>query len=189
MARRALLTVYSAAALLLLLSAAATATSPIRVPFQIDETFRSRFLTNNCGFPVFVHMEGTGMITLYYDKSGALIRELDMFANGLMSTYFSPVELGGTGKFFTEVLRSPTVILYPEGADVGDPAIVIMHGVQRTSGPGNARNVGREVDEALIIELTPEGAPIGAIVGTISQTGQFDVTSVVQARCALLGDP
>ncbi|HEY1325883.1 MAG TPA: hypothetical protein VGI14_03025 [Casimicrobiaceae bacterium] len=172
-----------------LVAAAANATPPARVPFDINDTFRSRFLSNVCGFPVMVHMQATGTVKLFRDNDGVLMREIDMSATGFVNTYFSPIQLGGTGKSFTETLRSPTIILYPEGAEPGDPAIVILHGVQRTSGPGNPLNAGREVDEAVVVELSSDGAPVDDIVGTISQDGQFEVLPVAQARCAALGGP
>lgn len=177
-------------ATLLLLIAPASAAPPTRIQFEFDETFPSGFLTALCGIPVYAHVQGAGTTTLYYDKSGTkVVRELDTLAEGLTTTIFSPVELGGTGKFFTDVTHAPSMFLYPEGSGIGDPAIVILNGVQRTSGPGNPRIVGHEVDEGVIIGYTPEGVPIVDIVALISQSGQFDLTAVLEARCAALTDP
>lgn len=44
-------------------------------------------------------------------------------------------EAGGAGKSLTEVTHSPATFLYPQGAEIGDPAIVVVNAVQRTSGP------------------------------------------------------
>jgi len=74
-----------------------------------------------------------------------VIRELDTLAPGATTTIFSPVELGGTGKSFTDVTRSPTTFLYPAGTAIGAPATIIIEGLQRTSGPGGPRIVGREL--------------------------------------------
>ena len=181
MARRLLFALVGATTLLLPVTFAASA-PPTRIPFEFDETFQSGFLTNQCGFPVIAHQVGTGTTTLFYDNTGTVVREFDTLR--LTTTYSSP----DSGKSFTEVIRAPAIFLYPEGNDVGDSAILIILGVQRTSGPGSPRNVGREVFEAVIVGMSPEGVPITDIVSSISQTGQFDVAAVAQARCALLSD-
>jgi hypothetical protein len=61
--------------------------------------------------------------------------------------------------------------------------------VQRTSGPGNPRIVGHEVYEGVIIDFTPDGVPIVDPIALISQSGQFDVTAVIEARCGALTEP
>lgn len=100
-------------------------------------TFPSEFLTALCGIPVSIHLQGGGTTTLFYDQNGTrVIRELDTLAEGLTTTIFSPIDAGGTGKSFTDVTHSPATFLYPEGTEIGDPAIVILNGVQRTSGAG-----------------------------------------------------
>jgi len=186
---RRLLFFTSGLATLLLFVATVTAAPPTRIPFEFDETFPSDFLTAVCGIPVFLHVQGAGTTTLYYDKSGTqLVREHDTLAPGARSTIFSPVEIGGTGKSFTEVTHAPSTFLYPEGTEIGAPAIVILNGVQRTSGPGNRRIVGREVYEGVIIDFTPDGVPIVDPIALISQSGQFDVTAVIEARCGALTD-
>lgn len=171
----------------LLFVAPVTAARPTHIPFEFDETFPSGLLTALCGIPVYVHAQGAGTTTLYYDQSGTqVIRELDTLAEGVTTTIFSPVEQGGTGKSFTDVTHAPTTFVYPEGTEIGDPAIVIFNGVQRTSGPGNPRLVGHEVYDGVIIDYTPDGVPIVDTVALISQSGQFDVIAVLQARCAAL---
>src|SRR5262245_26779803 len=188
MRRRALCTVTGLATLLLLV-ASVDAAPPTRIQFEFDETFLSGPLTAFCGVPVFIHVVGAGTTTLHYDKSGALIREFDAMAPGLTTTIFSPLGAGGTGKSFTDVTRAVSTFLYPEGTEIGDPAIAIFNGVQRTSGPGNPRIVGREVYEGVIVGFTPDGVPIVDPVTLISQSGQFDLAAVLQARCAALTDP
>jgi hypothetical protein len=174
-------------ATLLLFVASVTAAPPTRFPFEVDETFPGAFLTGLCGFPVYVHVQGSGITTLYYDESGTqVVREIDTLAEGLTTTIFSPLELGGTGKSFTEVMRAPGIFQYPEGTEIGDLAILVVNGVQLTSGPGNPRLVGHEVYEGEIIGYTPEGIPLVDITALISQSGQFDVDAVLTARCAAL---
>lgn len=180
----------SAASLaLFVFSVCAAAMPPTRISFEFDVTFPSDFLTDACGIPVWVHEQGAGTTTLHYDSDGQLVRELDTLAPGVTVTIFSPVELGGTGMSFTDVTHAPSTFLYADGTDIGDTAIVILNGVQRTSGPGNPRLVGRQVYEGVIIDFTPEGVPVVDPVNLISESGQFDVAAVLQARCAALSGP
>ena len=188
MQRRALVSV-TALATLLLLSTHATSVPPTRIEFSFDETFPNGFLTAFCGFPVFVHIEGAGTTTLHYDRNGQLVRELDTLATGATTTLFSPVALGGTGGSFTETTHAPSTFLYPNGADIGDTALIILNGVQRTSGPGGPRIVGREAYEGIIIDFTPDGVPVVDLVGVMSQSGQFDLGAVLQARCDAIAAP
>lgn len=188
MERRALFSVAGLATLLLFVAPVAAA-PPTRIAFAFDEVFPSGVLSALCGIPVWIHLQGGGTTTLFYDKSGIqVIRELDTLAEGAKTTIFSPVDLGGTGKSFTDITRGPTTFLYPEGTDIGDPAIVILNGVQRTSGPGNPRIVGHEVQQGVVIDFTPDGVPIVDTLAIISQSGQFDITAVLEARCAQLID-
>lgn len=166
------------------------AVQPTRIPFEVDVTFPSERLTALCGIPVSIHLQGSGTTTLFYNQSGTrVIRELDTLAGGATITIFSPIDAGGTGKSFTDVTHSPATFLYPEGTEIGDPAIVILNGVQLTSGPGSSRIVGHEVEEGIIVGFTPEGIPVVDTVATISQSGQFDLDAVLQARCTKLSSP
>jgi len=176
-------------AIALVLAEPAASDAPTRVPYQLDDTFQSRFLTNRCGVPVVVHIVGTGTITVFYDRNGTIVREFDMLPTGMTSTYSSPIELGGTGKTFSETVHSPVIFIFPAGTDPGDPAFMIVHGVQRTSGPGSPRNVGREVYEAVVAGVDAEGVPIVDVGEPIVQAGQLDVDPVAEARCELLTDP
>ena len=188
MQRRALVSV-TALATLLLLNTHATSAPPTRIDFAFDEIFPSPFLTDFCGFPVLVHVQGAGTTTLHYDQDGKLVRELDTLAQGATTTIFSPVGLGGTGKSFSDETHAPSTFLYPNGAEIGDTAIVILNGVQRTSGPGNPRIVGRESYEGVIIDYTPDGVPVVDPMVLTSQHGQFDLEAVLQARCVALTGP
>lgn len=160
----------------------ALAAPPTRVVFEVDETFPSDFLSVVCGTEVWVHLQGAGTTSLYYDKSGALQREFDRLAAGFISTIFAPA----TGKSFTEVLHNTTTFAYPNGTALGATAIVTTNGVQRTSGPGNPRIVGHQVFEGLIIDYTEDLVPIVDPVVLLQASGQFDVDAVIAARCAAI---
>ena len=72
----------TSAALLLALVVPVGATPADRISFAIDETFQSGFLTSRCGTPVWVHVQGTGTMLLFYDNSGQLIREMEVMPGG-----------------------------------------------------------------------------------------------------------
>jgi hypothetical protein len=163
----------------------ATAVPPTRVDFEVDETFPSDFLSVVCGTDVFVHVQGTGTTSLYYDRNGNLQREFDRLSAGFTSTIFAP----DTGKSFSEVLHNTSTFLYPDGTEVGDTAIVITNGVQRTSGPGDPRIVGHQVLEGVIIGYTAELVPIVDPVLLVQASGQFDLEAVIAARCDALTGP
>lgn len=182
--RAASAAVFAAASLML--SSPAAADQPTRIDFTFDLTIPSETLTELCGVPVYIHQSGSGTSTLFSDRSGDLVRELDTLAAGLTTTVFSPIEEGGTGESFTEVTHQPSTFAYPEGTDLGAPVIISLFGVQRTSGPGGPRIVGRQVLEGVIIGYTDDGVPIADVVGVLSMSGQFDIDAVLAERCDLL---
>ena len=118
-----------------------------------------------------------------------VIHEVDTFP-GWRVTIFSPVEEGGTGKSFTYKQPYPIQFLYPEGTDLGDPAMIIASGHFDIAAPGGPSIAGREIDNAVIVDYTPEGIPVVDFVDTASTTGHFpDFDVFVAARCAFLTDP
>ena len=174
---------------LVLVAPAATAAPPTRIPFEVDLTLPRSLLSALCGVPVFLHVEGAGTVFLFHDQSGNVIRELDTVPGGFHFTFFSPVEAGGTGKSLTVAQYGTAMYRYPEGTDVGDPAIVSMVGTAHTPG-GDRTTAGRQVAEGIIIGQSPEGIPIVAPVAIISESGIFpDPASVLAKRCAVLTDP
>ena len=192
MGRRLTLFIVSAATALSLLASEGAASPPTRFSFDIDDTFPSSFLSDFCGIPVRIRVQGSVTVTIHFDKTGTqVVRELDTVPGGLAVTRSSPAdEPGGTGKSFTTVEHASSTFLYPEGTAVGDPAIIIATGLQRVTGPGTPRVVGRQVFEAEVIGVTPEGIPVAEPVGVISESGQFgDPEAFFQAICDALTDP
>jgi hypothetical protein len=174
----------SVAAVLLLVTTAAAA-PPTRLDFEDDETFPS-FFTDLCGVPVFLHIEGSGTNTLFYDQDGNVIRELDTIPGGLEFTLFSPEEAGGTGKSLSFSLYGTVTFRYPEGIDVGDPATVTIVGAEGQAAGGPAR-AGRQVFHGVIIGYTADGVPIVEPVTLISESGvSRDPAVVIAERCAIL---
>ena len=89
--RRLTCLIASSVATALLLVSTSAAAPPTRIPFEVDVTFPS-FFTSLCGVPVFLHVEGGGTTTLFYDQDGNVIRELDTAPGGIQFTLFSPTE-------------------------------------------------------------------------------------------------
>ena len=188
--RRLALLVAVAATTLSLLASEGTASPPTRISFDIDDTFPSPFLSAVCGVPVEIRTQGRVTVTLYHDKSETVVKEIDTTPGGVTVTRSSPAsEPGGTGKSFTTVEHATLRTLYPEGNSVGDPAILIVTGLQRVAGPGAARFVGRQVFDGEIIGVTPEGIPIAEPVELVSESGQFSAPDFFQAICDRLTDP
>jgi hypothetical protein len=188
MARRSPL-VAAAVLTLLLLGTGARAAPPRRIPFEFDFTLPRPILSAICGVPVFLHVEGAGTVILFHDQSGSVIKELDTLPGGIHFTFFSPEEAGGTGKSVTVAQYGTAKYTYPEGTDVGDPAIVSTVGTTQSPGEGPT-TAGRQVAEGLVIGHSPEGIPIVVPVEIVSESGIFtDPLSVIADRCAILADP
>jgi hypothetical protein len=165
----------------LLVASAAPATPPSRFTFTFDETFPS-FLSLVCGFPVFVHIEGTATATLFFDRSGTLIREIDT-QPGFKVTFFAP----STGKSFTFPSGGAFVQDYSNGTAIGSPVIATVTGLLNGTG-STPPDAGRLVLNAVIVGYTPEGIPIIEPVSDISRTGHIN-DDLAAARCATLSDP
>jgi hypothetical protein len=84
----------------LAIAPSASATKPIRIinPIQGDAVIR-----HQCAFPVFAHVEGPEIITIYVDKSGDPVKQIVVFpGNTLTLTNLrtsASVTFGATGSF------------------------------------------------------------------------------------------
>jgi hypothetical protein len=170
----------------LVLVAAAAAGPPVKTTIAVDSTFQSAFWSSACGVPVFIHQEGTIEITLVTDSN--VIREVDTFP-AFTRTVFSPADQGGTGKSFTYKTPAPIHFLYPEGTELGAPALIVGLGVFDRAAPGGPVIAGREVDSAVIVDHI-DGVPLVDFVDVLSTAGHFpEFEAFVEARCAFLTDP
>jgi hypothetical protein len=165
----------------LLFTSTSAATPPARFTFTFDETFPS-FISAVCGFDVFVHLEGTATATLFFGRSGTLIREIDTNPN-LKVTIFAPT----TGKSFTYPSAGVFVQDYIEGGVVGSPVIATLTGCCAGTG-STPPNAGRLVFNAVVIDTTPEGIPVVEFTSEISASGHIN-DDLAEARCATLSDP
>jgi hypothetical protein len=90
---------------------------------HIDETFHDDFLSEACGVDVFIDAKADLNVTLVYNQSGLIVREIDPSGGGTV-TYRSP----DTGKSFSFPFQ-PAKLDYGSGAVVGSPVIVTVRGL------------------------------------------------------------
>jgi hypothetical protein len=169
-------------------TAPAGADPPTRLTFEVDVTFPSPLWSSVCGVPVFVRQQFTATATLFVDGDGSVISEIDT-TPGSRFTYFSPVEAGGTGRSFTYGGAAVLRTVYPEGAELGAPAILYFNGIQGFAAPGQPA-AGHDVYLGEVAFVTPDGIPVTDIVAPIADAGHFpDFATFAEARCGYLTAP
>ena len=151
------------------------------LPFNFS--FRDNALSDACGFDVFDVFAGNINVTLFYDQSGTLIREIDTFPATTIG-FAAP----STGKSI--VSASPAVghIDYTGGAAVGTPAVLTITGLQLMVQPG-VMLTGRQVFDTTVVDITPEGIPVTPPMNLISQSGNFFSGDTTPLVCAALSGP
>ena len=151
------------------------------LPF--NSSFLDGPLSAACGFDVFDVFAGPADVTLFYDQSGTLIREIDTFPTTTFS-FAAP----STGKSIGS--RSPAVGIadYTGGGAVGTPAIVSLTGLQLMLQPG-VIFTGRQMFDAVVVDHSPEGIPITIFTNLISQSGNFFSGDIAPLVCAALSGP
>ena len=100
----------------------AAATPPERFTEHVDNTFLSR-TSEDCGFDIMLHLEGTMTFTDFYDRNGELVRSLATYP-GLFYTFINPA----TGATVTS--RSPDIERYtwnPDGSFTVDVTGLAMN--------------------------------------------------------------
>ena len=132
----------------------AWATPPQHFHQQFNLSVPRPDLSAACGFDVFIVSRGNANVTLLYDQSGTLVREIDTFPTFTIS-FTAP----STGKSIGS--RAPAVLItdYTGGGAVGTPAVARLTGLQFMLQPG-VMFAGRQVFEGVVGGHTPEGIPI-----------------------------
>ncbi len=168
----------------------AAAMEPTRLSSDVTGTFFLPFTSAHCGIPVYLSQEGTAEVTLFYNESGQVVRELDRVV-GASITFFSPADQpGGTGKSFTIIGSSVTMVDYGAGATISSPATITFVGfASSATGPGSDVSAGQQVITGTVVGFTAEGLPIVDTAGaTPIQHGHFvDFSVVFPQRCEALG--
>lgn len=168
-------------AALLAAGAPAWGTPPLRFVYEVDQTFYAPGLSGACGFDVYVTTQGTAHALLFVDADGtAIVREID-WNSGWTLTFTAP----DNGTSYTEVEAGPLITSYPDGTEIGDPAIVMLVGSGGRIGDDPAE-AGRILANAVVVFVDPAtGIPGVDVVDVLAQNGSF-IGSIVARRCAAL---
>jgi hypothetical protein len=152
-----------------------------QLPFNFS--FRDDALSDACGFDVFDVFAGNVNVTLFYDQSGTLIREIDT-SPSLTFSLAAP----STGKSIGS--RSPMVLItdYTGGGALGTATVASLTGLQLMLQPG-VMFTGNQVFNAVVVDHSPEGIPIIEFTSLISQSGNFFSGDFAGVVCPALSDP
>jgi hypothetical protein len=161
----------------------AWATPPQHFHLPLNFSVRDDAFSDACGFDVFDVGAGNVDITLFYDQSGTVIREIDTFPT-FTASFIAP----STGKSI--VSRQPAVLIvdYTGGGAVGTPAVARFTGLQFMLQPG-VMFAGSQVFDAVVVGHTPEGIPDVLLTDVISQSGNFFSGDTAPLVCAALSGP
>jgi len=161
----------------------AWATPPKHFHIPINVSFRDDDLSAACGFDVFDGFAGNINVTLLYDQSGTLIREIDTGP-----TFTSSFTAPSTGKSIVSRLPAVLIADYTGGGAVGTPAVASVTGLQFMLPPG-VMFTGRQVFDAVVMSVSPEGIPGIEFTNLISQSGNFFSGDTAPLICAALSGP
>jgi hypothetical protein len=153
-------------ALPLALAATASANSPTRISFEVNDTFYVPSTSAYCGFDIYRTITGTINVTLFRDGSDTLVRETDTGPN-FKESFYAP----STGKTFSDPGFVTAHTSYDGGGAIGRSAVVTLTGMlQNAAGPADA---GRLVLEGVVVGLDPSGIPFVDASEFVSASGHF----------------
>jgi hypothetical protein len=176
MRRFALLVVV--VALPLALAVTASASSPTRLSYKVNDTFLAGFTSAYCGFDVYRHISGTINVTLFRDRNGSIVGETDTGPD-FKETFYAP----STGKTFSDPGQVTTHTTYAGGATIGGSATQTLTGLlQNAAGPADA---GRLVLRGAVVGFDPDGIPLVDAVELVSANGHLS-DDPVGNRCRAL---
>jgi hypothetical protein len=113
----------------------AGAAAPERITIPIQDTFYAPFMSEACGVPVTITIQGTSHVLLQRNDAGLVVREHDVLSS-FTAVFESPTGLGGTGRSFTN--RSPGVATFDYGAGATIGSTALIDGLGRS--PASHRN-------------------------------------------------
>jgi len=167
----------------------AGAAGPERFRIPVQDTFYAPFMSEACGVPVTITLQGTANVLLQRNDAGLVVREHDVLSS-FTAVFESPTDLGGTGRSFTN--RSPGVATfdYGAGATLGSTAVVTLTGLAGpAAGAGSAVTAGLQRLIGTVIGFSPEAIPIvdfdGPVIVEHGTWPEFDL--VLAQRCEALG--
>jgi hypothetical protein len=167
----------------MLAAAPAWATPPKHFQFPLSDSFRNDDLSAACGFDVNVVTTGNLDITLLYDQSGTLIKEIDTFP---AFAFF--ITAPSTGQSIRSSSPAVAHVDYTGGGAVGTTAVVSVTGLAFMTQHG-VMFTGRQVFDAVVEGQSPEGIPENMTGDLISQSGNFFPGDDRPFLCAALSGP
>ena len=149
------------------------------VTIPIADHFQSDFLSEACGFDVFIDVNADLKVTLIYNKDGLIVRELDRAGGGTV-TYSSP-DTGGSFSFPFQ----PSQWDYGSGAVIGSDVIVSVTGLLGHVPGFIASDAGLFRYLGVVTGFDEFGIPIVDFVDVIADRGnRGGGDEIVAAICA-----
>ena len=135
-----------------------------------------------CGFSVVGVIDVTEFDLAVLNRSGDVFRELDLVAH-VTETVFAP----SSGKSFVFPVVESFHYSYPDGTDVGDPAVVTIDGFVRKL-PGGPADAGHVVyGNGVIVAVDQNGFPRVQFGQPTSVVGnRVDPAQAIATVCAAL---
>jgi hypothetical protein len=178
--RRAAVGLIFATAVLVVASGAGAA-APRIVTTSVDVSFSDSYFTDLCGFEVRFVNVGTLQSTLFVDRTGLIVREIDT-TRGDKAGWSSPA----TGRSIVFPNSATLVTDYPDGPAPGGTVTVTGTGLSGKV-PGIPADAGIAVFAGHVELINPDGVPIVAFDQLISINGHTsDPVAFESAVCAAL---
>jgi len=184
------LALFAAVCAAAVVAAGASAAPPEHHAIQVHDSFVAPFMSEACGVPVTITLDGVARVSLTRNVGGLVVREHDVLTS-FTAVFESPLALGGTGLSFTN--RSPGLATfdYGEGAAIGSTAVITLTGLQGpAAGAGSSVTAGYQQLTGTVYGFSPEGIPLVDFDGPVtSQHGVWPdfLDAVLPERCEALG--
>ena len=169
--------------LLGVLVAPAHAQQARHVRVVVDDTFPDPFLTEACGTPVEISVEGTLNVTLVYNQEGLLVKEIDPSGGGTV-TYSAPE----TGNSFSFPFQT-AIFDYGAGAEVGSTVTAKFVGLFGHATGFIASDAGQLIFTGVVTGFDDNGIPLidEENAELVVQHGNFESGEDIEAAiCAAL---
>jgi hypothetical protein len=171
------------------LAAGAGASPPQQLVVPIHDSFYAPFMSDACGIPVTITIDGVAHVRLERNDSGLVVREHDVSAS-FTAVFASPTALGGTGRSFTNHSPGVATFDYGSGAAIGSTALITLSGLAGpAAGAGSTVAAGQQKLTGTVFGFSPEGIPLVDFDGpTLVEHGRWPTfDEVLAARCSALG--
>jgi hypothetical protein len=180
---RQLAVILSMAVVALIAAGTSSGQHAQQIHIAIDDHFQSDFWSGQCGFDVFIDTVADLQVTLVYNSSGLIVREIDRAGGGTV-TFRSP----DTGRSFSFPAQ-PSQWDYGSGAVIGSPVTVSFTGLQGHV-PGKISSDAGLLRLLGVVEGFDElGIPEVEFVDVIADRGnRGTLEAITAAICGTLSD-